>query len=389
MIKEEEQKMKQLSSKTYLTVIIAFMAIMLVTILGCTKTKEKEPEVVKIGAILPLTGNTSMIGEYIKSGIDLAVKDVNSKGGINGKQLVVEYGDSKNEAKEGVTIFNSFTSVKKIPVIISAMTGVTQALIPLADQTNTVLFATTVSASGIPSQSPWVYRLFITADIDAKTMAEYAARNNINMVGIFYVNDDFGKSFAKVFSETFERKGGKVVFLESFEKGDKDFKNSLIKIKKYDVQAIYLLGYANNLGIIPKQMREMGIKSKILSIGTIGQPNVIKQAGDALEGTIFTTTEFSADSPKSEVARSFVENFIKTYGEKPNYFSAFAYDSISILADVIKKHGYSSESIKKGLSGIRGFEGITGKISIKSTGDADFQMVLKKIQQGSVTNLTN
>lgn len=156
------------------------------------------------------------------------------------------------------------------------------------------------------------------------------------------------------------------------------------KIKTNLPDAIYILGYDNHLGLLPKQMREIGINIPILSIGTIAQTNVLAQAGRALEGTYFTTTEFSTDSPQTQEAKRFVEKYKTKYGKDSNYFSAFAYDAIMIVTDAIKNKGYSSDGIREGLMNIKDFRGVTGVISIKSNRDADFKMVVKTIRDGKI-----
>jgi branched-chain amino acid transport system substrate-binding protein len=350
--------------------------------------KPKEPETIKIGAILPLTGNASLIGEWVKNGIDLAVEEVNSSGGVNGKKIEIIYGDSKNDPKEGISVFNQIFSIYKLPVIISAMTGVTNSLIPLADKNRIVLFATTVSAPGVADKSPWVFRLFITADIDAKTMAEFALNKlKIKKLGVIYVNDEMGLSFSKIFSTTIEKGGATIIFNEAFDKGLSDFRNLALKIKKFDVEAIYIVGYENNLGVLPKQLREMNINARFLSIGTISQPNVFSQAGKFLDGTYFTTVEFTSAAPKTEVAKKFVNFYKIKYGKEPNYFSAFSYDTIMLIVTAIKRSGYNAQKIQKELLNIKDFDGVCGKITIKSNGDAEFPMVVKTIKNGRIEDV--
>lgn len=370
--------------------VLFFIVILFGNLLSATGYAEKKPETIKIGAILPLTGSASLVGEYVKNGIDLAVDEINAKNGIEGKTIVILYGDSKNDPKEGISIFNKFISLEKLPIVISVMTSVTQAITPIADKNKIVILATSVSASGITESSLWLFRLFVTADNDAKTMANFASdKLKYKRLGILHVYDDFGLNFSKVFTSTFEnrRKGNKVVFSEGFDKRTIDYRSILAKAKKKHLDAIYILGYDNNLGLLPKQMRELGITIPILSIGTIAQPNVIAQAGKALDGTYFTTTEFSADNPLTQEAKLFVERYKAKYNKTPNYFSAFAYDSIMIISEAIKNEGYSSDTIQKGLQNIKDFKGVTGVITIKPNRDADFKMVVKTIKQGIIEDV--
>lgn len=342
----------------------------------------------KIGVLLPLTGNASAIGEYVKTGIELGVAGINARGGISGKPLEVIYEDTKNDPKEGVSIINRLVSTENIPAVVVAMTGVANAVIPVADANKIVVMATTVSASGITDKSPYAFRLFVTADLDAAAMAKFAGEQiGLKNVAIIHVNDDFGISFARVFRANFASQGRLIAHQEAYEKGSTDFRTILQKVKAADPDGIYLLGYDNNLGLLPQQIREAGISAPLLSIGTLGQPNVMKQAGATLEGAYFTTTEFAADAPGNQEARVFVESFKKTYGKDPNYFSAFSYDAIGLLAATIEKNGVTSNAIKAGLASTSAYKGAMGELAIKANRDADFRMIVKQIRDGKAINV--
>ncbi len=363
----------------------AVMAFLLLGAIGCSKTDEAA--VYKIGALLPLTGNASAIGEYVKSGMDLAVEEINNRGGVKGKKIEIVYEDTKNDPKEGVSIFSRLLATHKIPVVVVAMTGVTNAVIPVADGSKTVVFATTASAAGITDRSPYAFRLFITADLDASTMAKFAAeRLHLKRIAIVRVNDEFGASFSNIFKTNFVNNERAVIHEEAFEKGATDFRGLALKIRQAKPDGVYLLGYDNNLALLPLQLREVGVTVPLLSIGTLGQPNVVAQAGKALEGAYFTTTEFAADRPVVPEAKQFVEKYQAKYGKSPNYFSAFSYDAVGMLARAIEQGGYKADGIRTSLGAQQGYQGAMGKIDMKPNRDADFRMVVKQFKSGGAVD---
>ena len=223
--------------------------LMIACLFGCGKGENgsaKKPEtqkVIKIGAVLPMTGSASVLGGFVGDGVKVAEEEINANGGIHGQNIQVVYGDSKNEAKEGISVYRKLKDVDKVSVILSSMSSVSSALVPLADSDQTVLFATTVSSAAFPAKSPWVFRLFITADIDAATAARFARQQmNATQAGIIYVEDDFGKSFSAVFQSTFEAAKGRVVLKEGFPPASLDFKNIGAKFAGQQLDVIYLLG---------------------------------------------------------------------------------------------------------------------------------------------------
>ncbi len=378
--------------KLLLSGLVLVVAVVVLVVFGQRQASDPQHELVEsnvitIGAVLPLTGNASVIGEYIKNGIDLAVDDINQGGGIAGKSIEIQFEDSKNDPKTGVSAFNKLLADPSIVANITAMSGVSNAVIPIADARKKVVVATTASVEGLPEQSEYVFRVFVTAGLDAPVMARFAAeRLGLKRVAIIHVSDDFGKSFAREFTKAFASGEREIVAQESFSKKDVDFKGIMAKIRAAKPDGVYLLAYGNNLGILPLQMREAGIDATILSIGTLAQPNVIEQAGTAVEGAYFTTTEFSPDDPANEKAARFSQAYLEAYGKKANYFSAFAYDVVGLLGNAISRGGVDADAIKRALLDTRRYKGVMGEINITKTGDAEFNMLVKQIRDGKVVD---
>ena len=358
---------------------------------GCGKhTQDQQPgtrpaQTVSIGAILPLTGNASVLGAYVQQGIQVAANEVNAAGGINGRMLKVVMGDSKNDPKEGLSVYRKLLDIDHVKAVICSMSSVSSALVPIAENDQTVLFATTVSASKFAAKSPWVFRLFITADIDATTAAKFARQHmSAKTAAILHVQDDMGKSFATVFDKTFTGNGGKVVMTEGFDATMADFKNLAAKLNGQMCDVIYLLGYDKNLGILLKQLREANIKTPILSIATVGEPYVLDQAGQAAEGVYFTSTLYDAENPRTEIAKAFVAKSESLTGKKPNYFAAFAHDSMLALCLGLKNVSDTEnpDALRAAISALPPFEGVVGTVSFDKDREASFPMIVKQIKNG-------
>lgn len=338
---------------------------------GCSEKNESN---YTIGAILPLTGGASFIGTSIKNGISLAVE-------MSSKDTHVYYEDSKGNPKDALTIYQSLKLKYNTKNFIVALTSITNALIPQSQNDDEILFATCVSAPDITEKSTNLFRLFVNAEADAIPMANYSFNSlQISKYCVLYVNDDFGLNYKDTFSNQVNQLGGNVVLLESFEKEENDFQNIVSKLKanEDEFDAIYLLGYENNMGILVSKLSEYGINKPILSIATINQPNV-KEYIDRLENIpeiYFSNTLLNASTNESPEKSNFTEAYQQKYNESPNYFAAFAFDLTNILLDSIdkenpKSHIYSSK-----------FDGVMGEISFTSTGDAEFEMVIEKYERG-------
>jgi len=374
--------MGNMKKQTLISTALALLIIVssIFTLQGCAK-KEK---VIKIGAILPLTGPVSMAGEWMKNGIELAVEEINRNGGINGKKIEVIYGDSKNQAKEGIALINKMISVDRVPVVIATMSGVAAPLIPFADKNKIVLFVTLTSLPGLTDKSEWVFRYHISGEEEAKTMAEFAFKKlGLKTLGVLYINDEFGIQCSRIFKENFEGLGGKILFSESFEKGGSDFRSILQKVKEINPPGLYILGYGQSLAFIVKQIREMGINSTILSMNALGLPKYLEIMGEAAEGAYCTVPLFSPTSPQENVQK-FVKSYRSKFNNVPNFISAETYDMIHILTEAIRKGGYSKDNIRKELLNIKNFPAVMGPVTTLSNGEMIFPLTVKKIHNGTL-----
>jgi len=323
------------------------------------------------------------LGEFVRNGIDLAVYDINKEGDSIKNTLVVEYADSKNDPKEGLAAFQK-AMLADPAVVLVAMSSVAGAIAPIADERRVPLFATMVSSKDATENHPFMFRLFINADIDARLMATFAAKKGMLRIAVISVNDEMGASFSSVFQDTLAALGGQVVLHENFDKSATDFRDVAAKARSTPSDALYLLGYDKNLGQLARSLREQGVTQPFLSIATISQEPVMNTAGSAIDNTYFTSVRFDADAPGDELTMQFVNNYLAKYGKKPTYFSAFAYDAVMLIQKAIEIGGSSREQIVASLSSLENVEGVSGNISFGGKRDARFDMVIKKIEQGKV-----
>ena len=353
---------------------------------GCSK---KEPEKYKIGADLFLTGNQAVLGEFAKNALMLAEEEINVRGGINGREIQIVYADSKDTPKDAIAAFNRLLSVEKVPVIISTGDAVSISLIPIADEKKVVLFATIAATPGITEKSEWFFRGFITADAQAETMSNFAFHKlNLRKIAVLYINNEFGLASLKAFRESFEEYGGQIVGTESYEINDTNLRPQLIKLKPLNPEGIWVTGFGPAYGVAIKQIREMEINTTILADNSLSVPYTRQQIGEGVEGAFFSSTLFDAESPASEKAAQFVEKYTKKYGSPPSFMSAFAYDDLMVIAKAIELKGYSSPAIREGLLSVQDYQGVMGRLSFSPTGEMNFRIIVKKVEQGKAVDVS-
>jgi len=364
--------------------LITLITFSLFTIGGCGK---KQNDVIKIGAILPLTGPASDIGEWQKRGIMTAEKEIKEMGGINGKKVEIIYEDSKGQPKEAISTFNKLVEVEKAKVIISSLSSVSNAIIPLTVKAEVPTMLIAVSYPGITKKSEWVFRDHPGSDDEALAMAHFMYHySKINNIVVIYCNDDFGIGGYEAFERTFEDFGGNIIWAEAYELNEMDFRSIITKVRSFDPEGVYVIGYVKASVILVKQLREMGYKKFLAAPMAMSIPTFIQLAGGALEGAYFTSTKFDARSDDM-ITKRFSERFRSMFDSEPNVFSALSYDGLMMIAEVIKNKGHNKNKIKEGILELDNFSGVMGNLSVTENRNIKFPLRIVRLENGKLTSV--
>jgi len=234
---------------------------------GLTEPGEPRPtpatgEPIKIGAILPLTGDGAKYGEEARNGVDLAVEYENSHGGIHGRPISVVYEDDKGTSKDAVAAIHKLITVDKVPVVIGAMySSTTLAIAPIAEENHVVLFSPSASTPELTHAGDYVFRNWPSDVFEGAEMARFAySQLELRKVAILSVNLDYGLGLERVFGKTFKDLGGSVIYSEHYDQGETDFRSQVRKVKEKRPDAVYLPGYYTEIAAFLKQAREAGLE---------------------------------------------------------------------------------------------------------------------------------
>lgn len=359
------------------------LILFLFVIAGCENTKKPIENVIKIGAILPLSGDASLYGNNDREGIDLAIEMANAKGGVNGNKIEILYEDSKAEAKTGVSAINKLANSNIMALIDNAISSVTLAILPIANEKKILVLSTGATNPSLSGASPYFYRIW-NSDAEEGVFAAKACTDKMSLkqMAILYINNDYGKGLKDVFAKEYAKLGGKIVAEETFEKGDRNFKNVLSKISQAKPDGIYLVGYASETGVVAKQINELQIASKIVGTVAMEDPVFLKLAGEASEGVVYVFPE----SPDGTAVKEFKEQFKKKYGKEPGLLCDAGYDAANLLMEAYRKGVKSSDDIRTVLSGLKGYIGASGEITFDNKGDVHKPMVLKTVINGNFSS---
>lgn len=359
--------------------VIVFVALAIILI-AVTQTK-KEPKEIKIGAVLPMTGDAALAGMNTREGIELAVEEINRKGGINGTRVKVIYEDTKADPKTGVAAVNKLIKVDKATYIIdNSISTVTLAIAPICEKNRTVLLATGATAPKISEAGDFIFRIWNSDALEGEEMAMYAINTlKLIKVGILYTNNDYGIGLKDVFQSVFNKKGLDLSIVESFEQGEQQLGTQLAKLITAQPEAIYLVGYSKDCIKIFQQARELRYKGVWLGTTVMLDPTVIDAVKKA-NYELYYPIPILPD-PSSPAIKSFREKFFAKYQKNPPALADVGFDAVMLLERVIKPGGgHNGEVIRKNLMGLKGYEGASGLIAFDENGDVHKPMAVKVVK---------
>lgn len=331
-------------------------------------------DVIKIGANLELSGPVASYGQGIAEGVDLAVEEINEAGGIDGKDIKIVKVDNKSDGPEATNAAIKLTENDQVTAIIgSATSGNTVAQAQVANGAETILLSPSGTSPNVTinedgSLNEFVFRTSFIDPFQGTVAANFAAGDlGVKNVAIFADNaSDYAKGLAASFKETFEGAGGKVVAEESYVAKDTDFRSTLTRIKSANPEFIFIPGYYEEVGLIVKQAREMGIDVPLMGADGWDSPKLVELAGaDALNNT-FITNHYSSGDPDEKI-QSFVKKFGEKYdGKSPDAFNALGYDSVYLLKDAMERAGDTSDAskIKDALAETKDLSLVTGIVTV-------------------------
>ena len=339
---------------------------------GTTNSGSSKDEIV-IGGNLELSGQLASYGSSINEGAKLAIDEINDAGGINGKKIRYEVIDNRSENAEAVAAMTKLiTEHKAVAVVAPATSGNATAIAELAAKNKVPIVtgsgtAETVTVALDGKVNEYSFRTcfidpfqgivaanFASGDLKAKNVAIYSDSSS-----------DYAKGLAASFEEQIKKNGGNVVIHENYVAKDVDFKATLTNIKGENPDFIFIPGYYEEVGLIVKQARELGLDMPLMGADGWDSPKLIDLAGkDALNNT-YITNHYSSGDPDAKI-QDFVKAFEEEYGSAPNAFHALGYDTVYFIADAIERAGddVTGEAIQKALAATKDLSLVTGTFTI-------------------------
>ena len=355
--------MKRLN--VFILTITVFSAMLF---MSCNNNGTKNgSDTIKIGVVVPLSGNGATIGGYSKEGVQMAVDEINAKGGLLGKQIVIEVQDSKSDPKEGVNIIKNMMSEKQKPFMVySIISGVTMAMRPETEANKMILMAAVGTDKFIPNAS-YTLRNYVSGTTIGVHIAPFIKDSlKVKMVSIFYANNEYSTSVKNGVEQKCKEAGLSIQFTQPFDEKIPDYKSLVAASINDKTECIFIDGIGNGMGSMIKQIRESGYKGLIVSDPIIKFPDVMTAAGDAIKGVYYMDFAFDENS-SDPTTKAFVDSFKAKFNSTPANFAVISYEGMKMLLETINKiKTLDNDKIIAAMNGVKDFQGVFGLISVKN-----------------------
>ena len=355
---------------------VLLSVLIFTTFNACINTHQNQ-ETIKVGVIIPLTGEYAEYGKNIQNALNIALKEIINKDNKYHYELIFE--DDQAKPKMAISAIKKLISADKIKYIIGGFTSSSSvAIYPIAEKNRVILFSPSSSTPKLTKNTPYFFRNWPSDEVQAKKYAEYTFNEfNKKKVSTVYSLSDYGVFANKVFSQHFEKLGGSVLGQHGYNPNNTEFRTIITKLIEENPESVWLFGYYNEMGPFLKQAKALGLNTQFFGQEGIESEDLIKIAGIGANGLIYFVPYFN---PKDGKAKEFAETYKKKYSKNPEVFGAHAYDVLNIYYFLIEKYGNNEEIIKDKILKIQDYNGISGITSFDKDGNATKPLMIKTIK---------
>lgn len=373
--------------------ILSFIGVaaMLSLPLSLTSCKKKEGSLndassgtILIGEVGSMTGAEATFGISTHQGIELAVKQVNSKGGVKGKKLQVISLDDQGKPEEAATAVTKLINQNGVTAILGEVASSrSMAMAPIAQNNQVPMVSPSSTNPKVTELGNYIFRVCFIDPFQGHVMAKFALESlKIKKVAVLRdVKNDYSVGLANFFTDTFKKGGGAVVVDQSYSAGDIDFKSQLTAIRGKSPDAIFVPGYYTEVGLIARQARELGIKVPLMGGDGWDSPKLREIGGAAMNNSYFSNHYSSED--KTPHVQQFISQYKEAYGVVPDGLSAMGYDAAMVLVDAMTRApSLDKKAIRDALAATKEFPGVTGNITMDAQRNAVKSAVVLKVENG-------
>lgn len=354
--------------KRWIGVFLSLALVFTLTVKFCLAAAPVDKPI-KIGAIFSSSGIAAPHNQPLIDMVQLAVDDVNNRGGILGKEIQLFLFDNQS-----TPIGSAVAAKEAVNLGVSAVIGAHWSSHSLA-------IAPILEMAGIPMISPgstnpevtkgrrYIFRACFIDSFQGQAMAKFA-RSDLGAekaVVVTNIDEDYSINLARYFSSSFDTAGGQILKEIGYRGNATDFSNNIKEAIQLKPDVIYLPGYTRDSGLFIRQAKKMGLDA--IFLGGDAWDEIETYAGTAVNGS-FQSAPWHPEVPFDSSRRMQALFKERHNTQVDNISSPLAYDAVMLLAEAIERAGNTDPAaIRDALAATGSFPGATGRISFDPNGD--------------------
>jgi branched-chain amino acid transport system substrate-binding protein len=352
---------------------------------SCSSTGSNSSEIV-IGEYGSLTGTAATFGTSSRNGIEMAIDEVNTAGGVLGKKVRVIVEDDQTKPEEAQTVVTKLISKDRVVAVLGEVASSRSlAAAPVAQQNSIPMISPSSTNPKVTQVGDYIFRVCFIDPFQGLVMAKFAT-NTLKVKNVAILRDiknDYSVGLADVFIENFKKMGGNIVADQSYSEGDTDFSAQLTSIKSANPQAVFVPGYYTEVGLIARQTKKLGLNAILMGGDGWDSPSLVEIGGEAINGAYFSN-HYSVDDP-SPAIKKFVADYKARFKEAPDALAALAYDAAHILIESMRKaNSTEGPKLRDAIAQTANYAGVTGNITIDKDRNSVKPAVVLQVKDGKL-----
>lgn len=346
--------------------IACYPLLVALFLVGCRSSAPVEE--IRVGSILPLSGTWSSYGVETRRGIELALDRINRTGGVKGHGLQLDVRDNHGRSVESTSLAHDFAQNEHIAIIGPLLTNNTLAAAAIAQEDRIPLVTPGATSLSVTEVGDYISRVCFVDPYQANAMANFAYFNlGVRSVCVIVEKHSrYSENLAMFFAKKFRRLGGDVLKILYVSEKEGEMSSLVSSLKRENIEGVYVPIYYD---VTLKLLRAAGEeKLNLIFLGADGWDSsdfLAEVRGFvSVNRQVFFTTQFSRTDPRDEV-NDFIRSYRTEFGRDPTALSALGYDALMLLADALRRSpSLSREALKETINSTRGFQGVTGSITL-------------------------
>lgn len=357
--------------------IVAILTLaLMVVVAGCGggdnagKSKDQAApagDTIKIGFLGAMNGSHAAYGKPTLKGMEMAVEDINAKGGVLGTKLEIIKEDHRSDKTEAANVTQKMITNKVAAIVGDPTTGITKLAANICQSAKVVLISAGANGPGVVEIGDYIFRDTLIDAVGAPAVAKYAVEKMgwKNVALVTSTNNDYSVGLSKIFKESLNTAGARIVIEQSIQDGDQNFSAQVTNISKADVDGIVFTGYYTEGGLLMKEVVKQGLNLKMLGGDGLFGATLWELGGQAVEGSMVYVSFAPDERYASDVTKDFMKRYQEKYNEIPDLFSVQGYDAVKMLAEAMERANSADPGkFKDELAKTSNYNGVSGNITI-------------------------